>query len=493
MADFPSPGTPQASALAQRMYDEYTRGAAKSAIEEEFLGSRASHGKQFSRWVRRELGIETETAHPLVTENEGLRNELAQLRLQFDLGQPARSRASRRPGRGRAGSPSPSGAMRRFTVTGFRSLMGTQLEPQALTGLIGPNASGKSNLFSALELLQGAVRDDLEAAVALLGGSDQVFAGHQDETADGFELRIEYKPGLDAATEYRLEVGFDELGRALARREFLRLKRAPGRGRRRIFLDVSDGEGFAFNEKGEQRERFVATDQGTLALKGLGFLQEQPQIRAFREYIEGWTFLAADIASMKAPTRDRRVTRLDKEASDVGPVLRSLERDDPEILEQIVADMKLFSPTTTSLRPDSGPGGLVHVLVGDETLERELPLNLQSDGFLFFLATVVALRTSPDEGLVVIEEPEHGVHPYALQTLVSLFREVSERTQVVFTTHSPNLIDYMGPEEVATVAKIRGKTTVNRLSRQQLSQWLDEYSLGELWERQGLGDSGWSE
>lgn len=499
MPDRPSPGTAEAHVLALKMYEAYLQGDSKSSIEERFLGSRLSHGKMFSAWVRRELGIETESKHPLIAENERLRRELERTRSQppLDLEMPDDGSSALR-----RREPADSGPLRSLHVLRFRSLLDVHLVPSNLTCLIGANGAGKSNLISALRLIQNAVEEDLETAVSRMGGAEQIYAGgpEGDDSSwpgppvgteqEAFEFRLEYKPGHRAATEYQLRVSFDELGRAVTQREYLRLKRSPGPGRRRVFLEVTDGRGFAFNEAGEQREKFVASDPGTLALRALGFLEDQPEISEFRRYIESWTFLSADPAAMREPTADQRVTRLSHDGANLAPLLRTLERSRRDVLDDILEDMRLFYPDLVSLEPTS-ERGLAFVEVKESPLGRQLPLSLLSDGFLFFLAISTAVRTAEPGALVVVEEPEHGLHPAALPVLVELFRGRSDTNQVLLTTHSPRLVDLLWPDEVAVVTRVDGRTAVERLDNQSLERWLNRFSLGEIWTHQGLGDVTW--
>ena len=91
--------------------------------------------------------------------------------------------------------------------------------------------------------------------------------------------------------------------------------------------------------------------------------------------------------------------------------------------------------------------------------------------------------------LICIEEPEIGLHPDILPIIAELLIEASQRTQIIVTTHSDILVDALShvPEAVLVCEKESNATSVRRLSRDELGEWLNEYSLGDLWLRGKLG------
>ena len=89
--------------------------------------------------------------------------------------------------------------------------------------------------------------------------------------------------------------------------------------------------------------------------------------------------------------------------------------------------------------------------------------------------------------VILVDEPELGLHPYAIGLLASLIRQASVETQVIISTQSPILLDYFQPEEVLVADRVNGRTELHRLESGALDEWLQEYSLGELWEKNELG------
>lgn len=112
-----------------------------------------------------------------------------------------------------------------------------------------------------------------------------------------------------------------------------------------------------------------------------------------------------------------------------------------------------------------------------------------SDGTLRFIA-LATLLLQPRElrpTVILIDEPELGLHPYAVTLLASLMKQASAHSQIIVSTQSPLLLDHFEPEDVLVADRVDGATQLTRLASQDLEEWLEEYSLGQLWEKNALG------
>ena len=112
-----------------------------------------------------------------------------------------------------------------------------------------------------------------------------------------------------------------------------------------------------------------------------------------------------------------------------------------------------------------------------------------SDGTLRFMA-LATLLLQPKElrsDIVLVDEPELGLHPYAIAILAAMFRSVSHEAQIVTATQSPILVDRFEPEDVLVADRVKGQTRIERLDAGELGEWLEDYSLGELWEKNHFG------
>ena len=112
-----------------------------------------------------------------------------------------------------------------------------------------------------------------------------------------------------------------------------------------------------------------------------------------------------------------------------------------------------------------------------------------SDGSLrFILLAVLFLQPSKFlPSVILVDEPELGLHPYAIGLLASLIRQASTKAQVVVSTQSPLLLDYFDPEDVLVAHREGGGTGLKRLASDSLQEWLTDFSLGQLWEKNEIG------
>ena len=103
-----------------------------------------------------------------------------------------------------------------------------------------------------------------------------------------------------------------------------------------------------------------------------------------------------------------------------------------------------------------------------------------SDGTIRFICLATALLQPKPPATIVIDEPELGLHPFALELLASLVSEAATKTQVIVCTQSPGFLNAFEPEDVIVVDRVGGASRFQRLAQEPLKDWLDDFSLGEL-------------
>ncbi len=182
---------------------------------------------------------------------------------------------------------------------------------------------------------------------------------------------------------------------------------------------------------------------------------------------------------------------LEEDGSNLGVVLdRLLAR--PLVKDQILASLATFYENTGDLRT-TVEGGKVQTRLEEKGLNASIPLIRMSDGTVRWLALMAILLNPDPPPVVVIEEPELGLHPDMVHELGKLLVEASTRMQIIITTHSTQLIEEFTetPEVVIVCEKENGASTFERLNAQGLAAWIKEYSLGHLWTSGQLGGNRW--
>jgi predicted ATPase len=134
-------------------------------------------------------------------------------------------------------------------------------------------------------------------------------------------------------------------------------------------------------------------------------------------------------------------------------------------------------------------GGMVQVFFHEKGLSRPIPATRISDGTLRYLCLLTILCHPKPPPLICIEEPEMGLHPDVLPMVAELLVEASQRTQLIVTTHSDLLVSGLSevPESVLVCERDDNGTTLRRLEKDKLAEWLDKYSLGDLWLKGEIG------
>jgi predicted ATPase len=371
----------------------------------------------------------------------------------------------------------------------------TTIELRPLNVLIGPNGSGKSNLIEVLGLLQNAPRE-LATAISYGGPIDEwLWKGATKTPTASVEAIISPAKG-PMALRYRL--AFTKAGFRFEITDERLENEAPLPDKQRAYSYYAFVNGRPLlNYKGEERR--LQQEEINPQLSILAQRKDPdhyPEITylgglfaKFRLYRD-WEFGAG--ADVREPCDAGLPSEyLEEDGSNLGIVLdRLLAR--PPVKHQILDSLRTFCENTKDLRT-SIEGGKVQVRLEEKHLNATIPLIRMSDGTIRWLALLAVLLNPDPPPLVVIEEPELGIHPDMIHELGKLLVDASARMQIIVTTHSDRLVEEFteSPEAVLVCEKETGASTFRRLDAQQLSSWLEEYTLGQLWTKGQLGGTRW--
>ena len=362
----------------------------------------------------------------------------------------------------------------------YLNLRDLSLELGQLIVLVGPNASGKSNVVKAFRALSALARGGPDELYGELGMEfeELAFRGVAPEVSLGVKLNVDGK-----LASYKVRFG-------------------------RHFFDeelVSDGRRVLESQTrpDEQKTYTYLTKTGETVAKGpfsLSYPEEimgipRPELGLWnvpQDADEGILRVKEVISAFRAhsfePSRLRATNEIGKEfvlsytGDNLARVLFNVYLERREVFTEIEEFLASVVPEVEQILTPLKSEKEVQIAIREKSVERPLSYRQIADGTLRLLAFITALHL--DSTLVAFEEPENCVHPHLLETLVDMLRKAP--CQVVVTTHSPYLLDYVKPEEIVVVEKIEGETKARRLSEpeelERVRRMLEEgLTMGEIW------------
>jgi predicted ATPase len=359
-----------------------------------------------------------------------------------------------------------------FALRGFKTIRDLQkFEPGSITILIGPNGAGKSNLVSFFRLLSWALvpPGQLQEHVAELGGASTILYSGTPGARE-----------IEASLELTTDTGRNEYGFRLfhaagdilvfADEWFLYQPHGPRSNDRRPSLGAGHKEPQLISK---------ANEGNKTALTILSMLR-RIIVHQFHN-----TSFSARIRN-KWDVDDGRW--LKEDAGNLAPFLYRLQKNEPKYFRRIEDTIRLILPffATFELQPEYNrlllrwrERGSDHVFNASQA----------ADGMLRAMA-LVALFQQPEDDLpavLILDEPELGLHPYAIEVLAGMIKSAAAHVQVIVATQSVSLIDRFTPEDIVVTDRSNQESTFRRLGPTELADWLEEYTLSELWEKNALG------
>ena len=361
--------------------------------------------------------------------------------------------------------------LERITLKGFKTIDELiDFEPHSRTVLIGPNGAGKSNFVSFFRMMSWALSgpDKLALHVSQQGGSRRLL---HDGPAHTREIEAE-----------------------------LTIRTGAGENEYVFRLFHAAGDTLVFSD---ERYRFSRTGRQSRATwKTLGAGHKDPLLRAaavedqtaqvirtlLRKIVVYQFHNTSDTARIRGKWSAGDNRWLKEDAANLAPVLHRLQTRDRRHYQRIVDTIRLVLPLFSDFELEPDCGDLILAWRERDT-DEVFNASQASDGFLRIVA-LITLLLQPAQDLpdvLILDEPELGLHPSAIDVVGGLIAAAATKIQVIAATQSVPLVDCFDPEDIVVVERPDRASTFKRLDPAALREWLEAYSVSELWEKNVIG------
>ncbi len=361
------------------------------------------------------------------------------------------------------------GAIERIQVGGFKSIKQADIQLKPLNLLIGPNGAGKSNFIQLFRLLDSLSKRRFQLYVGTAGGANNLLHYGRKRTPE-INIKIissnktdDYECRLLATDRDSLYVSGDNIT----------LKNEGGSGGIGVWkMDPQDS-----NSSKPVDHSIDGIDYD------MNFVGAILDCRIYHFQDTGGDARVKQSCEL----HDNRELKTD--AANLAAFLYLLKTKHNNEYKRIVETVRLAAPYFDDflLEPLALNTEMIRLEWREKDNEHVFGPSALSDGTLRFICLATALLQPNLPSTLLIDEPELGLHPYAITLLAELIREASLKTQVIVSTQSVTLVNQFEPTDIIVVDRENGQSVFKRLDEAQIATWLEDYGLGDLWEKNLLG------
>ncbi len=354
-----------------------------------------------------------------------------------------------------------------ISVQGFKSIKELKdFELRNLNLFIGANGSGKSNFISLFKMLNQTVERKLQAYVGMMGGADNLLHFGQ-KTTD--QMKVELRFGSNGYRCVLVPAEADTL--------------------------VYEEECSLFYGEGYREPHITPMGSGHKETNIYDVAEQKKVAEYVLSGMKGWRVYhfhdTSESAKVKKMCDINDNAYLKPDASNLAAYLYLLKQKHGGNYNSIVDTIRMAAPffDDFQLRPSPLNENNVQLEWKHRNSDAHFGAGALSDGTLRFMC-LATLLLQPKDNLpktILLDEPELGLHPYAITLLASMLRSAAVETQVLVSTQSVTLVNQFKPEDIVVVDRNNGESVFRRLAESEIQTWLDEYGMGDLWEKNLVG------
>lgn len=357
----------------------------------------------------------------------------------------------------------------KLTIKGYKSIQNLEnFELTNLNILLGANGAGKSNFISVFKLLANMYAQNLQLYVQDNGGVDSLLHYGRKKTQEikmaFFFADNGYEFSLTPTKDNRLIFGKEE-------------------------LCYTGGYAPYSGEYMYPSSKVIESAHNEAALKD----STHKYAQYIRPALESWRVYhfhdTSDTALVKQSHSSSDNLRLKTDAANLAAFLLLLKQKHSDSYHQIVKTIQLVAPFFSDFVNRENEGYIHLEWFEKGNLDTPFKAHVLSDGTLRFmcLATLLLQPFHLMNDTILIDEPELGLHPYALAVLADLIKRAAEQKQLIISTQSVELINHFSANDIIVVDRINDASTFKRLDEENLKDWLEDYTLGDLWKQNIIG------
>ncbi|MBZ4676294.1 MAG: hypothetical protein JG782_913 [Anaerophaga sp.] len=339
-------------------------------------------------------------------------------------------------------------------ISGYKSFREIKISLSPINIFIGANGAGKSNFISFFEFLSLLSEQKLQKHISLQGGEDKIF--HK---------------GINTTTILDFEISFNN-------EEYVYLVELEAASEGVIFVSEAVKH---FNEQKQELKTFGRESQ-LKETDAESVNKVRQLLKSLRKYHFHDTGKNSPFNKMSHIENDKYF--LYEDGSNLAAFLYNIKETHLTTYNRIIKVIQSIAPFFSDFLLEPNSEGYLRLQWQDQYSSTVYGVNDLSDGSMRFIALCVLFMQPQLPSTIIIDEPELGLHPSAITKLAGMINIASRKgTQVIASTQSADLINHFAPEQIVTVDQKNGESLFASLNATELSIWLDEYDIGDLWQR----------